>query len=38
MGTLIISVAFLIFYRELEILKCLNHPNVLRIRDSFFTY
>lgn len=24
--------------RELEILKCLNHPNVLRIRDSFFTY
>lgn len=24
--------------RELEILKGLNHPNVLRIRDSFFTY
>jgi serine/threonine-protein kinase MDS1/RIM11 len=24
--------------RELEILKSLNHPNVLKIRDSFYTY
>ena len=24
--------------RELEILKTLNHPNALKIRDSFFTY
>lgn len=24
--------------RELEILKILNHPNILRIKDYFYTY
>jgi glycogen synthase kinase 3 beta len=24
--------------RELEILKILNHPNILKMRDSFYTY